>query len=607
MRMLRASSKMWLGAAATLLACSSIFLFTLAVRGAAQTRRSSASTRTHALSPPMFVEIAQRAGVTERNLPPLLDRRIRHINPLWANFISGAAVGDFDGDGWDDIFLVSSRRGVPNRLYRNNGNMTFTDVAAAAGLADLNDDDDVCVGALWFDYDNDGRPDLLVLRFGRSLLFHNDGNGHFTDVTARSGIAAKRMNPLSAVAFDYDNDGKLDVLIAGYFADDVDLLHLASTKFLPNSDHDADNGGSKMLLHNNGDGTFADVTARSGLAHTGWTVSLAHGDYDNDGWQDVYFANDWGPDKLFHNNGDGRFTDVTAKAIGKDGKHGMNAEFGDYDNDGYLDLFVTNITEPWLFECNMLWHNNHDGTFTDLALETCDTGWAWGGKFLDFDNDGLLDLYVVNGFISAGPQEYWRAVVRLQATAGDRFDMEDAKDWPAVGAMSFAGYEHKALFHNEGNGTFKEIAAEAGVDNLLDGRGIAVADFDNDGALDMLVTNSNAAPALYQNRIGRANSFLELKLVGTRSNRDAIGARVTLHVAGQKQIREVNCGNGYAAQSSLRVHFGLGKAQHADRVEIRWPSGIQQVLENIPVNQILVVREADEVPSITQSPSTTRN
>jgi hypothetical protein len=570
-------------------------------------RRNPAPNQQEVHSRTMFADVTREAGIDARNYPPLFDPKISHVNALWANFISAAAVADFDGDGWDDIFIVSSRKGVPNKLYRNNHDWTFTDVAVSAGLADLNDDDDVSVGALWFDFDNDGKPDLLVLRFGRSLLFHNDGNGHFTDVTARSGVALKHMNPLTAVAFDYDNDGKVDILMAGYFADDVDLLNLKTTKFLPNSDHDADNGGSKLLLHNNGDGTFTDVTAHSGLAHTGWTISLAHGDYDNDGWQDVYFANDWGPDKLFHNNRDGTFTDVTAKAIGKDGKHGMNAEFGDYDNDGYLDLFVTNITEPWLFECNMLWHNNHDGTFTNLAFETCDTGWGWGGKFLDFDNDGLLDLYVVNGFISAGRQEYWRDVVRLQASSRDRFDMEDAKDWPAIGSKSFAGYEHKALFRNIGNGSFKEIAAEAGVDNLLDGRGIAIADFDNDGAMDMLVTSSNAAPVLYQNRIGRANNFLELKLVGTRSNHDAIGARVILHVGDKQQIREVNCGNGYAAQSSLRVHFGLGKAEHADRVEIRWPSGIQQVLESVPVNQILVVREVDEVPSMPQSPSGRRN
>jgi hypothetical protein len=541
----------------------------------------------------VFRDVTERAGVDQRNHPPLFDSRIRHINPLWANFIAGAAAGDFDSDGWEDIFVVSSRQGIPNRLYRNNHDMTFRDVAEPAGLANLNDDQNVCSGALWFDYDNDGKPDLLVLRLGHSALFHNDGDGTFTGVGAKSGIARKRQNSMTAVAFDYDNDGRVDLLIAGYFADDVNLLHLASTRVLPDSDHEASNGGTKTLFRNNGDGTFTDVTVESGLAHNSWTLSLAHGDYDNDGFQDVYFANDWGPDKLFHNNRDGTFTDVTAKAIGTDGKHGMNAEFGDYDNDGFLDIFVTNITESWLFECNMLWHNNRDGTFKDAALETCDTGWAWAGKFLDFDNDGHLDLYVVNGFISAGKLDYRKDVYKFQRALGrnDDLDILDAKDWPAIGEKTFAGYEHKALFHNQRNGTFREMAAAAGVDNLRDGRGIAVADFDNDGRLDMFVTNSNAHPNLYHNEIETSRNFLELELIGTKSNRDAIGARVTIHAGGSAQIREVNCGNGYAAQSGLRLHFGLGSAKQVDRVEIRWPSRTVQVLEHVQAGQVLTVVE----------------
>jgi hypothetical protein len=541
----------------------------------------------------VFRDVTERAGVDQRNYPPLFDSRIRHINPLWANFIAGAAAGDFDGDGWDDIFVVSSRQGTPNRLYRNNHDMAFRDVAEAAGLANLNDDENVCTGALWFDYDNDGKPDLLVLRLGHNILFHNNGDGTFTGVSAKSGIGRKRQNSMTAVAFDYNNDGHVDLLVAGYFADDVNLLHLASTRVLPDSDHEASNGGTKTLYRNNGDGTFTDVTVESGLAHNSWTLSLAHGDYDNDGFQDVYFANDWGPDKLFHNNRNDTFTDVSAKAIGIDGKHGMNAEFGDYDNDGFLDIFVTNITEPWLFECNMLWHNNRDGTFKDAALETCDTGWAWGGKFLDFDNDGHLDLYVVNGFISAGKQDYRKDVFKFQRALGrdDDLDILDAKDWPAIGEKTFAGYERKALFHNQKNGTFREMAAAAGVDSLRDGRGIAVADFNNDGRLDMFVTNSNAKPNLYQNEIENSPNFLELELVGTKSNRDAIGARVTIHAGGSAQIREVNCGNGYAAQSGLRLHFGLGWANQVDRMEIRWPSQTVQVLEHVKAGQILTVVE----------------
>jgi hypothetical protein len=553
-----------------------------------------------------FVDVAARSGIKFRNYPPVFDPKIRHVNALWANFISPAAVGDFDGDGRDDILFLASRPGQANALYRNRGGMSFEDVTKGSGLEQLNDADNACTVALWFDYDNDGRLDLFVGRFGRSLLFHNRGGGTFEDVTAASGLGRARRNVMAAVAFDYDNNGTLDLLVGGFFADDADLFDLKTTRILPNDGHRADNGGSKALFRNDGRGVFMDVTAEAGISDTGFTTALGHADYDNDGWQDFYVANDFGTDRLFRNRGDGTFEDVTANAIGFDRKKGMNVDFGDYNNDGLLDLYVTNITEPWFRECNMLWLNTGDRMFVDVSQETrtCDTGWGWGAKFFDEDNDGLLDLYVANGFIT-GSAEGYEADVEHWQSATDRnraLDLSDASLWPAVGGKSFAGHERNCLFRNLGDHVFRNVAAEMSADDMRDGRGVAVADFDDDGAVDVLVTNSNAPPALYRNTPAPGRHWIEFKLTGTRSNRFAVGARVRV-VSGQRsQIREVNCGNGYQSQSTFRLHFGLGAAQQVDLVEVRWPGGVVETLKDVAADQLLqIVEGATKQPSPTDA------
>ena len=530
-----------------------------------------------------FVEISVASGLNPHH-------HTRHFRGPYADvlrmFTSGgaaAAVGDYDGDGFDDIFVTDSEAGKPNHLYHNNGNMTFTDVAEQAGVAGGNDPLSIVSDAIWFDYDNDGREDLLVARFGTPILYHNEGNGKFRDVTATSGFN-KFANTIAVIAFDYDNDGLVDVMFGNYFQP-VNLLNLKTTHVLPNDLDNAVNGGGVSLWRNLGNGRFEDVTEKAGFGkHTGWTLDIGHGDFNNDGLQDVYLACDYGTDRIFFNNGDGTFRDATEKSIGFDTRKGMNVDVADFDNDGWLDIYVTNITDEYMKECNMLWHNNHDGTFTDISKETgtCATLWGWAAKFGDFDNDGWQDLFVVNGLRSAGKENYIPVLLNLITKPG--VDFTDLANWPAIGDMTWSGYQKKKMFRNLGGQAFKEISASAGVDNDKDGRGIAMGDFDNDGRLDLFQTNADQPALFYRGVSEGIGNWVQLRLTGTKSNRDAIGARIRLTAGGLTQIREIDGGNGYASQSMRRAHFGIGKATKVDSVEIRWPSGKTEKFGAIPVN-----------------------
>ena len=508
-------------------------------------------------------------------------------------FTSGgasAAVGDYDNDGYDDIFVTDSDAGKPNHLFHNNRDGTFTDVAEQAGVIGGNDPLSIVADALWFDYDNDGREDLLVARFGTPLLYHNEGNGKFRNVSAASGFN-RFGNTIAAIAFDYDNDGYLDVMLGNYFKP-VNLLDLKTNSVLPNDLDNAVNGGGVTLWHNTGKGTFEDVTEKAGFArHSGWTLDLGHGDFNNDGLQDVYLACDYGTDRIFFNNGDGTFREVTEKATGFDTRKGMNVDIADYDNDGWLDIYVTNITDEYMKECNMLWHNNHDGTFTDISKETgtCATLWGWSAKFGDFDNDGWVDLFVVNGLRSGSQENYIPVLLPMITTPG--IDFTDVRNWPKIGGMTWSGYQKKKLFRNMNGQAFKEISAEAGVDNDRDGRGIGLGDFDNDGKLDLYQTNADQDSIFYRNVSEGTGNWVQFKLTGIRSNRDAVGARIKLTAGGLTQIREIDGGNGYAGQSTKRAHFGIGAATKIDAVEIRWPSGLVEKPAPPPVNRLARVTE----------------
>jgi enediyne biosynthesis protein E4 len=543
--------------------------------------------------PPWFKDVAREAGVFHPHQNRSFDNEYAEIMEGYTALGAAVAVADFNNNGFEDIFVTDSHETGRNRLYRNNGDFTFTEIAEEAGVASGNDSNNASSGALWFDYDGDGWLDLFVIRFGTSQLFKNLGDGTFREVTKEAGLD-KHMNAIAAVAFDYDLDGDLDLFIGCYFQP-VNLFQPDTPRFFPESFEYANNGGGVVVFRNNGNGTFTEVTKEIGFDLSGWTLDLGHGDANNNGYDDLYIACDFGTDRFFVNNGDGTFSDITESAIGFDTKKGMNVDWGDFDRDGYLDIYVTNITDEYMREGNFLWRNNGDLTFTDVAWETntFDTGWGWAGKFFDFDHDGWLDLYVVNGWVSAGEENYVLDI--FQVITSPDVDLADARNWPPMGDKTLSGYQKSRLFRNQQGALFTEEAARHGLDSIKDGRGIAVADFDNDGRLDLFVTNANSEPHLYRNLLPLTaeRNWVAFQLQGTKSNRWAIGAQVRVRAGDEKFLGFVNGGNGFSSQSSLRVHFGLGSADRLDEVEIRWPSGKRETIRDVEANRMYRIVEGE--------------
>lgn len=536
-----------------------------------------------------FEDVTTRAGVSVAHRNRAFVNPYAHIMSGYTALGASAEAADFDGDGFDDLFVTDSAVDGRNHLYRNNHDFTFTDVTARAGIGTGNDAANASADALWFDYNNDGRPDLFVVRFGRSLLYENRGGGQFREVSKAAGLD-RYMNAITSVAFDYDHDGDVDLFVGAYFAP-VNLFNPETPRFFPESFETANNGGGVIAFQNNGRGGFVDVTDAIGLHTSGWTLDLGHADANNDGWDDLYVACDFGTDRFFTNTGKGSFADTTERAIGIDTKKGMNAEWGDFDNDGWLDAYVTNITDDYMREGNFLWKNNGNMTFTDVSRETgtYDTGWGWGAKFFDYDNDGWLDLYVTNGWVSAGSESYVPDIFEMVIKPG--IDFADARNWPPMGTKSLSGYEKKRLFHNERGQAFTDQAPRYGVDSARDGRGIAVADFDNDGRMDLFVANANGLPYLYRNTMPTVGHWLDVQLTGVASNRLAVGTQVRATVGGRTLLRFVDGGNGFASQGTTRLHFGLGTATSVDQLSIRWPSGRTQTLDRVAADRLLRVTE----------------
>ena len=547
-------------------------------------------------------DVAAEAGIDFVHQAPKLDAKLDHIMPQVASMGAAVSVCDFDRDGWQDLYFANSGEGSLNRLYRNKGDGTFEDVAAAIGVADVNQrGTGVSMGSVWADYDNDGYEDLLVYKWGRPELFRNEGGKRFTRVTDTARALPKWVNANSAIWFDYDVDGNVDLFLAGYWRDDLDLWNLADTKMMCESFEYADNGGSKFLLRNNGDGTFTDVTAAMGIRSTRWTLAAAAGDLRGTGYPDLFLANDYGVSELFVNDRGRGFRQVGEETgVGKYPKSGMSVSFGDVNNEGAFAIYKTNISEEGvLLQGNDLWvpdGRTRDGLpkYRNLGREAGLEvgGWSWGAQFADFNNDGWQDLFCTNGYISLDRQKsYWYDFSKI--AGANNAIIIDAKNWPPQQDRSLSGYQRKKLWVNDGAGRFAEVAQAVGATDLFDGRGVATADLFNRGALDLVIANQRGPVKLYRNDADARNAWIAFDLTGTRSNRSAIGAQVRVFFAGMQQLQEVSGGSGFSAQNGRRLHFGLGKDAAVERVEIRWPSGATQTIEGPEINKLHAVKEPE--------------
>ncbi len=538
-------------------------------------------------SPVKFLDVAEHAGVTAVNVWGGVD----HKRCILEAKGSGLAFFDFDHDGWLDIYLTNGNRlntqwpagtAPTAHLYKNNRDGTFTDVTEKSGLGVTGWQTGVCVG----DYDNDGWDDLFCCFWGHNILFRNNGNGTFTDVTRKAGLSREETRWGAGCTFlDYDRDGHLDLFICNYVLLDPAKIPLANdTHFcqwkgvpimcgprgLP--------ADTNLLYHNNGDGTFTDVSQKAGILKPGprYSISAISYDFDNDGWPDIYVAVDSQPSLLFQNNHDGTFTDVAlgAGCAYSEAGHeqaGMGVAVADYDCDGSFDIFKTNFADDTV----NLYHSNGDGSYTDVTfpagLGANNQYVAWGCGFVDYDNDGWTDIVQVNGHV-----------------------------YPEIDTYGFTQKfkNPRLVYRNLGNGRFQDVSSTMGdgITEHYSSRGAAFGDYDNDGGMDVLILNMNDRPSLLHNIGGNRQNWIKLKLIGTRCNRTAIGTRVRVTTGKHVQMDEVHSGTSVMSQNDLRLHFGLGKSQVVDLIEVIWPT--TQKVEKFPrvkANQILTIREGEGI------------
>jgi hypothetical protein len=542
-------------------------------------------------TPAWFVDVASTAGIAVRNVNGGTFTKKYIVESTG----SGVAIIDYDHDGWPDIFLANgtelptdkhSAETPTSHLFHNNHDGTFTDVTAKAGLGLNAWGQGACVG----DYDNDGFDDLYVTAYGHNHLFHNQGDGTFRDVSKESGTGGSGKEWGTGCAFiDYDRDGQLDLVVANYVHFDLATTPapgaeagcmwkgtpvMCGPRGLPSSPN--------ILFHNEGNGHFKDVSVGSGIQKTvgHYCFSVTTLDYNEDGWPDIYVACDSTPSILYRNNHDGTFTDVGADAgvaFNEDGREqaGMGSTAADYDGDGHLDIFKTNFSD----DTSTLYHANGDGTFTDVTfasgLGINLDALGWGAMFADVDNDGYPDLLVVNGHV-----------------------------YPEVDAAHLGATfkEPRFLYWNEGNGKFKDLSKTSGpgLTVPLSGRGLAIADLFNDGRIEAVVNNLSDRAMLLVNMAKNSNHWLGLHLVGTTSNRSAIGARVTLHGSKRVWVDEVRSGSSYNSSNDLRLHFGLGAETHLTSIDVRWPKGAHEEFEVGTVDRIVELVEGKGKSVLTQ-------
>jgi hypothetical protein len=536
---------------------------------------------------PVFTDIAAQAGLTH----PVIYGGVESKKFIIETNGCGTAFFDYDNDGWMDLLVLSATRleGFPkdqptNRLYRNNRNGTFTDVTAKAGLTRTGWVSGLCIG----DYDNDGADDLYITYWGQNVLYKNNGNGTFTDATKKAKLDFTGTRWGSGCTFiDYDRDGKLDLFVSNYLTFDLKDAPIPGKtancmwKGIPvNCGPKGLPFAHNWLYRNNGDGTFTDVSNKSGISAVTdrYPMTAVAADFDDDGWQDLYVACDSTASILYRNNHNGTFTDIALEsgtAYNEDGQPqaGMGLGIGDYNNDGLLDIFKTHFAD----DTPVLYRNNGKWLFEDMTYAagfgTATKYVCWGAGMPDVDNDGWRDIVFVTGNVYPEVEKYFRE------------------------------YPHRSprlIFRNLGNGKFEDVSARSGsgIAARHSSRGCSFGDFDNDGDQDMLVMNMNEPPSLLRNEYSGTNNWLKVKLIGTKSNRTALGAKVTVLTGDRQQSQVVLSQSSYYSHDDLRLHFGLGNQTRADRIRITWPSGQTETINNIAAGKLMTVKEGSGIIGI---------